>query len=71
MIVPSSQSAIYCQSFTVDVCIASVSFSDISSVMALTLARFQMDESTAEAQASAKRVLSVLDKRAYLMRYSK
>lgn len=71
MIVPSSQSAIYCQSFTVDVCIASVSVSDLNMAVALTLARFQMDESTAEAHASANRLLSVLDKRAYLMRYSK
>ena len=71
MMVPSSQSAMYCQSCTVDCYRASVSTSDVTTVLALTLARFQLDESTAEAHASANRLLSVLERRAYLMRYSK
>ena len=69
--VPSSQSAMYCQSCTVDCYGASVSPSDVNPILALTLARFQMDESTAEAHASANRLLSVFDRRAYLIRYSK
>ena len=69
--VPSSQSAMYCQSCTVDCYGASVSPSDVNLIMALTLARFQMDESTADAHASANRVLLVFDRRAYLIRYSK